>query len=228
MSTRAAAFADQGCLIVEHALRDADLDIWASAFAGAPGRRHPALPRAVRDHAARHPALLTLAAELAGSPARLVRAVAFEKTGTSSWFVPWHQDRTIAVHRRIDAAGFANWTEKGGEIHVEPPGDVLASMVTLQIHLDDCDADNGPLECVLGSHTSGRLDRAEIEHVVATMRGRLLLAARGDIVAMRPLTVHRSQRALHSRRRRVLHLEFATGELPHGLAWALHTAGAIH
>lgn len=228
MSTRAAAFAEQGCLIVEYALRDADLDIWAAAFTGAPGRRHATLPRAALDHAARHPALLALAAELAGSRARLVRATAFDKTGAANWFVPWHQDRTIAVRRRIDAQGFASWTEKDGELHVEPPADVLASMVTLRIHLDDCDADNGPLECVLGSHASGRLDRAGIEHVVTTKPSRLLLAARGDIVAMRPLTVHRSQRALHPRRRRVLHLEFATRDLPHGLAWALDTAGALH
>lgn len=228
MSARAAAFAEQGCLIVEYALCEADLDVWAAAFTGAAGRRHTALPHAVLDHAARHPALRALAAELAGGPARLVRATAFDKTGASNWFAPWHQDRTIAVRRRIDAPGFINWTGTDGEIHVEPPAGVLASMVTLRIHLDDCDADNGPLECVLGSHTSGRLDRAGIEHVVATSPSRLLLAARGDIVAMRPLTVHRSQRALHPRRRRVLHLEYATRELPHGLAWALDTAGALH
>lgn len=228
MTARAAAFAEQGCLIVEHALREADLDIWAAAFAGAAGGRHAALPTSVLDHAARHPALLALAAELAGSHARLVRATAFDKTGAANWFVPWHQDRTIAVRRRIDAPGFTHWTAKDGEIHVEPPADLLASMVTLRIHLDDCDAENGPLECVLGSHALGRLDRAGIDHVVATRPSRLLLAARGDIVAMRPLTVHRSQRALHPSRRRVLHLEFATRELPHGLAWALDTAGALH
>lgn len=228
MTARAAAFADQGCVIVEHALAEADLAGWAAAFTDASGVRHASLPRPVLEHAARHPALLALAAELAGRPAHLVRAAAFDKTGAANWFVPWHQDRTITVRRRIEAPGFSNWTEKDGELHVEPPAEVLEAMVTLRIHLDDCDAETGPLEGVLGSHTCGRLDRAGIEHAVAARPSRLLLAARGDIVAMRPLAVHRSQRARHPRRRRVLHLAFATRDLPHGLTWALDAADAHH
>ena len=98
-------------------------------------------------------------------------------------------------------------------------------MVTLRIHLDDCGEDNGPLEALLGSHTQGRLDRAAIASLVESSQAMLCLCARGDILAMRPLTVHRSQKARVPRRRRVLQLEYATTTLASGLSWALPTLG---
>lgn len=236
--SRAEHFERQGVVIVEHALTSADLARMDEAFA-AP-LPLPSQPTGSVDLAARpgcrltggpcdlvgwlggHPALAKLVAELVDHPApRLVRLIAFDKSPAANWFVPWHQDRTIAVERRAAVAGYGRWTLKDGAVHVEPPVDVLRQMVTLRIHLDDCDEDNGPLECLIGSHRHGRLDRAGINEAVATCEARVCLAVRGDILAMRPLTVHRSQRARLPARRRVLHLEYAGCALPAPLRWAL-------
>jgi hypothetical protein len=74
---------------------------------------------------------------------------------------------------------------------------------------------------VRGSHTMGRLDREEIEGVVATQNFNVCLAKRGDVLAIRPLILHRSQKARQPLRRRVLHLEYSPNNLPPPLQWAI-------
>jgi ectoine hydroxylase-related dioxygenase (phytanoyl-CoA dioxygenase family) len=207
-----------GIAIIEHALLERDLVRMAAAFDNGNARQH-ALPPDLIDWLATHPALGNVACQLAGAPAHLVRVIAFDKTPAANWFVPWHQDRAIAVAARAECAGYVNWTIKDGLIQVEPPVAVLEGMVTLRIHLDDCGEDNGALEAILGSHNSGRLDRDAVAAIVETGKYMLCLAARGDILAMRPLTVHRSQRAKMPAGRRVLHVEYATTTLAAGLAW---------
>jgi ectoine hydroxylase-related dioxygenase (phytanoyl-CoA dioxygenase family) len=81
-------------------------------------------------------------------------------------------------------------------------------MIALRIHLDDCDEDNGPLEVIPGSHELGRLTAGDIAALTGQSQPLLCLAVRGDLVALRPLLVHRSQRARRPAARRVLHLEF--------------------
>ncbi|MFB0613016.1 hypothetical protein [Aurantiacibacter poecillastricola] len=49
-----------------------------------------------------------IAAETLGPGARPVRAVFFDKTPNMNWSLAWHQDRTIAVRKRTDVAGFRN------------------------------------------------------------------------------------------------------------------------
>jgi hypothetical protein len=66
--------------------------------------------------------------------------------------VPWHQDRTIVVRERIKVDGFGPWSIKDGLLHVAPPYDMLARMVTLRVHLDAVPESNAPLLIVPGSH----------------------------------------------------------------------------
>jgi ectoine hydroxylase-related dioxygenase (phytanoyl-CoA dioxygenase family) len=220
----AATFARSGVAIVEHALTEDDLAELARLFGGHAGRRHHDLPAEQVAWIARHPVLSALAGAVSGTNARPVRVVAFDKTPTANWLVPWHQDRTIALAARSDVAGFSHWTTKDGHIHAEPPVSFLEGMATLRVHLDDCDESAGPLEVLPGTHALGRLDRAAIADAMTRHQPRLCLAARGDILVMRPLLVHRSQRARVPGRRRVLHIEYAARDLPHGLAWALAAA----
>jgi hypothetical protein len=84
------------------------------------------------------------AAATLGPAARPVRAILFDKTAANNWMVPWHQDRTIAVHARHEVPGFGPWSVKGGVVHVEPPFDVIAGMITIRAHLDACGEDNAP------------------------------------------------------------------------------------
>lgn len=158
------------------------------------------------------------AGELLGGPPRLVRALWFDKPARRNWPVQWHQDKTVCVAERHEVPGFGPWSVKGGIPHVEPPLEVLQRMATIRLHLDACTAENGPLRVISGSHTA-KLSRNEIEQRVAEAEAEELHVEPFGALAMRPLLLHASRRAIADGHRRVLHLEFATGGLPAPLQW---------
>jgi ectoine hydroxylase-related dioxygenase (phytanoyl-CoA dioxygenase family) len=186
-------FAQAGIAIIEYALTAADLTEMDRAFPvlppGAAGARAADFAADDFGWLAEHTVLAALAERLGGEPLHLVRALALDKSPSANWFVPWHQDRA--------------------DDHTERPADVLARIVTLRVHLDDCGEDNGPLEVLPGTHLAGRLARTDVARLTQAAEPLLCLAARGDILAMRPLLLHRSQRARKPAARRVLHLEWA-------------------
>jgi len=149
-----------------------------------------------------------------------VRSIFFDKTPEANWLVPWHQDLSIAVSERVDLPGYGPWSIKDGVPHVQPPVDVLEAMVTLRIHLDDCDESNGPLRVIPGSHRVGRLDAASIFKARSNQTEITCCARTGDALLMRPLLLHASSEASVPAHRRVIHLEYATRPLPNGLEWA--------
>lgn len=165
-------------------------------------------------------------ADTVGPDARAVRAIAFDKTGESNWFVPWHQDRTIAVQCRDERADVAHWTVKNGNPHCEPPIALLESMMTLRWHLDPVCASDGPLKILPTTHCRGRLQQAAIHALAQTIDPIELTAERGDVVAMRPLLVHASGRRTSGGCRRIVHVEFAAGDPPRPLQWAQHSTMA--
>jgi ectoine hydroxylase-related dioxygenase (phytanoyl-CoA dioxygenase family) len=173
------------------------------------------------------PALAALLAPLLGSSYCAVRGLFFDKTEGANWPVLWHQDLSLAVKEQHDLPGWNNWSTKRGVPHVQPPAAILARMVTMRLHLDDCDADNGPLRVIAGSHASGILSRDAIRARTAAGYDRAILADAGDALFMRPLILHASSPAVQPRHRRVLHLEFAPDDLlPEALAWAASIPGA--
>jgi hypothetical protein len=165
--------------------------------------------------------LANVAYILMGGHPRAVRVLYFDKTPQMNWAVPWHQDRTIAVADRIEAPGFGPWSVKSGVHHVEPPETILRSIVSLRRQLDDCGADNGPLMVLRGSFRLGRVPVQQINPHVENGPTEVCCAKAGDIVAMRGLTIHASERATRPGHRRVLHVDFSAAELPAGLRWAL-------
>jgi ectoine hydroxylase-related dioxygenase (phytanoyl-CoA dioxygenase family) len=148
-----------------------------------------------------------------------IRALFFDKTPDANWSVAWHQDLSIAVAEKIEAPGFEAWSVKESILHVQPPRQVLEQMLTVRLHLDDCNMDNGLLKVIPGSHLHGKLnagqiaDRTEEKSVVACE------VRKGGALLMRPLLLHSSSPARLPMHRRVLHIEFATDELPYGLKW---------
>jgi len=167
------------------------------------------------------PKLATLLTPLLGPGYSAVRGLFFDKTEGANWPVLWHQDLSLALRAERDLPGWSNWTVKRGVVHAQPPADLLARMVTMRLHLDDCDADNGPLRVIAGSHAGGILARDTIRARTAEGRDETVLAKAGDALFMRPLILHASSPATRPRHRRVLHLEFApAGLLPDGLEWA--------
>lgn len=148
-----------------------------------------------------------------------VKATLFDKTLEANWRVQWHQDRTIAVKERLNVAGYGRWSTKAGALHVEAPEQVLAQMVALRIHLDECGVGNGPLRVIPGSHRSGKLSDEALQQVVAGGNMVELYVPQGGFLLMRPLLVHASSPAGAPQHRRVLHLEFAPREAISPLKW---------
>lgn len=186
-----------------------------------PGTRAQVLPEIVAGLVASDGRLGALARSLMQRPARAVRVLTFDKTEAANWAVPWHQDRTIAVAERAEVPGYDVWSVKDGVAHVEPPVDILCGMVALRLHLDDCGPDNGPLLAVRGSYRDGRVATGDIAERVAGGAVAMYAARAGDVVAMRGLTIHASKRAKIPGHRRVLHVDYATSDLPAALSWSM-------
>ena len=190
-------FSSRGIAVIEYALPAADLAHMDAICPRLPPRTGGAraadfIPEA-RAWLTAHDGLLALARRLLDTPVCLTRLQAFDKSGASNWFVPWHQDRAADGQER--------------------PVVRLEASVALRIHLDDCTEDNGPLDVIPGSHRYGRLTADAIAARVAATPSELCLCARGDIAALSPLLIHRSQRARQPAARRVIHLEYTAQSL---------------
>ena len=166
---------------------------------------------------ARSKQVLSAVETFLGGRAFPVRAILFDKTPSANWSVGWHQDLAISVRQRVDAPGFYGWSEKDGIVHVMAPAQVLEQMVTVRIHLDDCDVANGALQVVPGSHLAGVLDAAGIRQ--RSKAGVTCVVPQGGALLMRPLHLHASHAAQSRLHRRVVHLEYACRPLPCGLQW---------
>lgn len=147
----------------------------------------------------------------------LVKAIYFDKPAGSNWLVAWHQDVMVGVGARHEQPGYGPWSQKNGETTVLPPREILENIITLRLHLDDCDATNGALRVVPGSHRHGVIPNDELP--AYTPRAVTCAVPAGGVMLMQPLTLHASPRSTSARPRRVIHLEFATAELPAGLRW---------
>ncbi len=154
-----------------------------------------------------------------GEPARVVRGIYLDKHKDANWKVAWHQDLTIAVKERKDVEGYGPWSMKAGIQHVQPPVRTLENMLAVRVHLDDADESNGALRVVPGSHLHGRLNAEEIQALRAKSEAVGCPMKRGDVMLLRPLLLHASSVATQPEHRRVLHFEYAAGELDEGLEW---------
>ena len=163
--------------------------------------------------------VISLLESAAGLPVFPVRAIFFDKNPETNWLVPWHQDLAVAVAERIETSGFTGWSIKDETQHVHPPQEILESMVAVRLHLDDCLASNGALKVFPGTQGHGKLGAADILKWAANNEALVCELVKGDALLMRPLLLHASSAAENPRHRRVLHIEYATRELPNGLKW---------
>lgn len=159
------------------------------------------------------------AASVLGGDCRPVRAILFDKTPDTNWSLAWHQDRTIAVKERVLVDGFEPWSVKNGMLHVAPPFELLAGMVTLRLHIDAVPATNAPLLIAPGSHKLGRIAEKDVRQVVRRCGTVACLAEPGDIWLYATPILHASEAAAEPFHRRVLQVDFAVGQLPGGLEW---------
>lgn len=161
--------------------------------------------------------LTTLISDLSESDYFLTKAIYFDKPNESNWFVAYHQDLSISVDQKSDLDNYVNWTFKKGQYGVQPPIKILQDTITIRIHLDDTDKNNGALKVIPKSHLKGiiRVEskdwEVENEYVCEVKKGGVML--------MKPLTLHASNRTINGKKRRVIHLEFNKHKLTKPLNW---------
>jgi ectoine hydroxylase-related dioxygenase (phytanoyl-CoA dioxygenase family) len=146
-----------------------------------------------------------------------VKSIYFDKPPRNNWNVNWHQDLTISVLNKENTEGYKNWLPKDDYFSVQPTADILEDIVTIRIHLDDCNVQNGALRVLPKSHSHIQdyvllKDTFDKEEIVCEVK-------KGGILLMKPLTFHSSKRTENAASRRVIHIEFSSKELPKPLIW---------
>jgi ectoine hydroxylase-related dioxygenase (phytanoyl-CoA dioxygenase family) len=214
---------DPGYRIVSGVLDAAETDVLLGAIdaldltRGRAGARHLMRHTAVHD-VANDPRLTALAREFLGPSAVPYRATLFDKSSARNWLIPWHQDTALPLRaRRDDVAGWGPWSTKSGIIYAHAPASALSRVIALRLHFDDSCHDNGPLRVLPGTHALGVLSESAIDRFVRDVAPVDCLVPRGGIIAMRPLLLHASSKAITDRPRRVLHIEYADSlDMPDG------------
>ncbi|UII23211.1 phytanoyl-CoA dioxygenase family protein [Fulvivirga ligni] len=161
--------------------------------------------------------LCQLISDVADNNYFISKAIYFDKPSDSNWFVAYHQDLSISVNQRAELDGYCNWTFKKGQHGVQPPLPVLEDTITIRIHLDDTDENNGALKVISGSHKRGviRIENKDWN----SLDERLCNVQKGGVMLMKPLTLHASGRTTNQKRRRVIHIELNKHHLESPLEW---------
>lgn len=158
---------------------------------------------------ANNPRLLEMAQAVLGTATFPFRATLFDRAPVSSSLTNWHQDVTLPLQEKIEVPGWGAWSERQGVIYAHAPAAALEQVLALRLHLDDCTEENGPLRVIPGTHGIGVLSDEEIERHSTYQQPVECLAARGAVIAMRPLVIHASAKARSQTPRRILHIEYA-------------------
>ena len=162
--------------------------------------------------------LIELVKQIAPHCTKSIKSIYFDKPPNSNWIVNWHQDLTINLSNRKDADQYKNWRETKERIVVQPNRELLESIFTIRIHLDDCTVKNGALRVIEKSHLEGTID---IKEWLKSKKGKESICEvdSGGVLIMKPLILHSSRRTENKLNRRVIHIEFTDQELPDGLEW---------
>ena len=148
-----------------------------------------------------------------------VQCTYFEKSASHNWLVAVHQDLSIPVARRIEHPALSGWSEKEGGLFVQAPAELLAQMLAVRLHLDDCTKNDGPLRVIPGSHLMGKISAEAASAIRLSSTEFVCSAARGSVMVMRPLLLHASSKSTGVSMRKVLHFLFGPPNLPFGLRW---------
>lgn len=150
---------------------------------------------------------------------RPVRLVAFNKTNSMNWSLPWHQDRVIAVKDKSNVDGYKHWSKKEGVWNCEPPMEILEKIMFARVHISDSDEKNGALKLAKNSHAFGYIPSQNAEDIAASSEIEVCSAKRGDIIFVKGLTLHKSEMSLSSSPRKAIRVDFTNSLLPSSLDW---------
>ena len=167
---------------------------------------HPAVMNVAND-----PRLLGIAQSILGDDAFPFKATLFDKSPETNWLITWHQDTALPLREKQEIHGWGPWSIKEGITYAHAPATALEKIVALRLHLDDSTGENGPLRVVRGTHRKGVFSDEEVEAIVSHAMPLGCMAQKGGIIVMRPLIIHASSKSQAEIPRRVLHIEYATG-----------------
>lgn len=154
--------------------------------------------------------MLGIAQSVLGSDAFPFKATLFDKSPEANWLITWHQDTALPLREKQETPGWGPWSTKEGIIYAHAPASALEKVVSLRLHLDDSDEENGPLRLIPGSHRHGVLSDQRVENTVGKKDCVTCLIEQGGVIVMRPLIIHASSKSQSDKPRRVLHIEYAT------------------
>jgi len=162
--------------------------------------------------------LKNLISNIFGNDYFIVKSIYFDKPENSNWYVAYHQDLTISVDKKEEIENFVNWTKKQNQFAVQPPISVLENIVTLRIHFDETNSENGALKVIENSHSKGiyrpeTINWENEKEVTCNVN-------KGGVMLMKPLLLHSSSRTTNSKKRRVIHIELSNIDLPKEINWA--------
>lgn len=146
----------------------------------------------------------------------LTKAIYFNKIAAANWFVAYHQDISISAKQKSETEGYRDWTFKKQQYGVIPPKEILESTVTIRIHLDDTDKNNGALRVLAKSHKKGFIRIDETFNHKDYGKEVICNIKKGGLMLMSPLLLHASDKSVRNANRRVIHLEFCNKEIPMG------------
>lgn len=152
--------------------------------------------------------MLDLASSAMNVKAIPFRATLFDKSPTSNWLVAWHQDTALPLLEQRESKGWGPWSVKEGVLYAHAPARALEKVIALRLHLDDSDAENGPLRVLPGTHRKGVMTDEEVHKLAEQITPVECHASAGAVVLMRPLLVHASSKGVSDAPRRVLHIEY--------------------
>lgn len=208
------AFAKSGFQIIENVISPNECDSIIQTLSGLKqkqtraGARHLMSVKRIAD-LAHDERLLTIARREIEKDVFPFRATLFSKTGKANWLVVWHQDTALPLRFRHEETGWASWSKKEGVWYAHAPASVLSHVVALRLHLDSSTNENGSLRVVPSSHTFGILEDDEIKEAVKENGFVECHIEKGGVLAMSPLLIHASSKAITDAPRRVLHIEYA-------------------
>lgn len=162
--------------------------------------------------------LRNLIQEFIGNDFFVVKSIYFDKPETSNWYVAYHQDLTISVDKKIELENFNFWTKKQNQFAVQPPIEILENIVTIRIHLDETNEENGALKVIPKSH-SKKIYRPETIDW-STEKEVSCDVNKGGVMLMKPLLLHASGRTINNQKRRVIHIELSNFNLPNEINWS--------
>ena len=153
--------------------------------------------------------LLRIGEEILGRRLVPFKATLFEKTGKANWLVAFHQDTALPLQTAFDGEGWGPKSKKQGTTFVHAPTSALSQILAIRIQLDASTSFNGPLRVIPNSHHERLATDAQFDSVVNLENEVVCTTERGGIIAMSPLLLHASSKALTDDPRRVLHVEYA-------------------